>query len=177
MTGELQVLDLVVNDPLRAHIRTIRANRLYKIFQEYKINRTNKTISPVQKFEPPKPTMIEGIKDLILLFKEQFTEIKFRDCINRTFIKTGTLPVNFDDKSEVKFVVYKKESLCGTMRIIPEGALNLDSDEEIDVKNCDDDVELNDLESLEKAVINYYIDSHETVSEEYDSDESDCDSI
>ena len=32
MTGELQVLDLVVNGPLKAHIRTIRANRLYKSF-------------------------------------------------------------------------------------------------------------------------------------------------
>ena len=44
MTGELQVLDLVVNGPLKAHIRTIRANRLYKSFQEYKINTTNKSI-------------------------------------------------------------------------------------------------------------------------------------
>ena len=128
MTGELQVLDLVVNGPLKAHIRTIRANRLYKSFQEYKINRTNKSI--LTKFEPPKPTMIEGIKDLILLFKEQFTEVKFRDCINRTFVKTGTLPINFDDNREVEFFAYKKESLCGTMLIVPEGTLDLDIDED-----------------------------------------------
>jgi glycerol-3-phosphate cytidylyltransferase-like family protein len=36
MTGELQVLDQVVNGPLKAHIRTNRANRLYKCFQSYK---------------------------------------------------------------------------------------------------------------------------------------------
>jgi DDE superfamily endonuclease len=35
MTSELQVLDLVVNGPLKAHIRTIRANRLYAAFQVY----------------------------------------------------------------------------------------------------------------------------------------------
>ena len=34
MTGELQVLDLVSNGPLKAHIRKKRANTLYKSFQE-----------------------------------------------------------------------------------------------------------------------------------------------
>ena len=175
MTGELQVLDLVVNGPLKAHIRTIRANRLYGSFQEYKMNRTNKNIST--KFEPPKPTMIEAIKDLILLFTEQFTEAKFKDCINRTFIKTGTLPTNFDDNSEVEFVVYKKESLCGTMVIVPEGTLDLDIDEEINIENSDENALPNDLESLERAVINYYIDNQETIFEENDTDESDYDSM
>ena len=175
MTGELQVLDLVVNGPLKAHIRTIRANRLYGSFQEYKMNRTNKNIST--KFEPPKPTMIEAIKDLILLFTEQFTEAKFKDCINRTFIKTGTLPTNFDDNSEVEFVVYKKESLCGTMVIVPEGTLDLDIDEEINIENSDENALPNDLESLERAVINYDIDNQETIFEENDTDESDYDSM
>ena len=76
------------------------------------------------KFQVPKPTMLEGIADLIQLFKEQFTESKFKDCINHTFIKTGTLPVNsLDDDTTVEFVIYKKESMCGTMLIIPEGTL------------------------------------------------------
>jgi hypothetical protein len=39
MTSELQVLDLVVNGPLKAHIRTKRANRLYDAFQVYKVAR------------------------------------------------------------------------------------------------------------------------------------------
>ena len=46
MTGELQVLDLVVNGPLKAHIRTVRANRLYKSFQDYKIIRANDHLLP-----------------------------------------------------------------------------------------------------------------------------------
>ena len=140
MTGELQVLDLVVNGPLKAHIRTIRANRLYKSFQDYKLNQARSSTLPtaqrsIQKFDPPKPTMIEGIKDLIQLFKEQFTEDKFRDCVNRTFIKTGTLPVNFTESSKAEFIKYKKESLCGTMKIVPQGTLNLEQEEEEYVEN------------------------------------------
>ena len=47
---------------------------------------------------------------------------------------------------------------------------------QIDDEKIKDNVLSNDLESLERAVINYYIDNHETASEENDADESDCDS-
>ena len=127
------------------------------------------------KFDPPKPTMIEGIKDLILLFKKQFTEVKFRDCVNRTFIKTGILPVNFTDSRDAEFIKYKKESLFGTMKDVPEGNLNLDEEEQC-IINDKDKVLLNDRESLERGVINYYIDNLEAVAEEIDSDGSDSES-
>ena len=41
MTGELQVLDLVVNGPLKAHTQTHRANRLYNSLQDCKAERIN----------------------------------------------------------------------------------------------------------------------------------------
>ena len=155
MTGELQVLDLVVNGPLKAHIRTIRANRLYNSFQDYKMIRANdnllsKAAQRNPEFEPPKPTMIEGITDLIQLFKVQFTETKFRDCINRTFIKTGTLPVCNIDDGNLDFVEYKRESLCGTMLIVPEGTIDLSDD---DVQNNNDDMTLNDIDLLEEQLL------------------------
>ena len=123
MTSELQVLDLVVNGPLKAHIRTKRANRLYEAFQVYKSARTenNKIEKSLRRnldFDPPKPTMTEGILDLILLFKDQFNEEKFQSCINRSFIKKGTLPT--EDSGPVTFIEYKKEILCGTMLVIPD---------------------------------------------------------
>ena len=76
MTGELQVLDLVVNGPLKAHIGSNRANRLYSSFHEYKKERDINNNLPRLKFikmnfNPPKPTMLEGIQDLRRLFKEQ----------------------------------------------------------------------------------------------------------
>ena len=92
MTGELQVLDLVVNGPLKAHIRKNRANALYTSFQEYKARREENNKLPViqrksLEFEPPKPTQIRGMLDIFRLFKEKFTEEKFKECIKRTFIK------------------------------------------------------------------------------------------
>lgn len=39
MTAELQVLDLVVNGPIKAHVKNRRARRLYDSFQEYKFER------------------------------------------------------------------------------------------------------------------------------------------
>ena len=62
------------------------------------------------------------------------------------------------------------------MLIVPEGTVDLDADEETNNEKIDD-VLSNDLESLERAVINYYIDNHEMISEENDTDESDCDSM
>lgn len=98
MTSDIQVLDLVVNGPLNAHISTNRANRLYSSFQVFKKGREedNKLAAAERKnakFDPPKPTLHEGITDLFRLFGQQFQEQKFKDCIHRTFIKTGTLPM------------------------------------------------------------------------------------
>lgn len=127
------------------------------------------------KFQVPKPTMLDGIGDLIQLFKEQFTESKFRDCINRTFIKTGTLPVNsLHDDTPVEFVIYKKTSMSGTMLILPEGTLELDHS---DVNDNSDDMTPDDLNLLEKAVISYYVDIIDSIDDDCDSDESDSDNM
>ena len=98
MTGELQVLDLVVNGPLKAHIRKNRAGVLYDSFQDYKVERAEDSQLPVEQrknldFDPPKPTLVGGLKDMFQLFADGFTETKFMECITRTFIKTGTLPI------------------------------------------------------------------------------------
>jgi hypothetical protein len=87
MTGELQVLDLVVNGPIKAHVKNKRATRLDESFQLFKKERLTDMELPREQrknhdFSPPKPTMLKGMKDLILLFQEQFTEEKFQHCIN-----------------------------------------------------------------------------------------------
>ena len=119
MTSELQVLDLVVNGPLKAHIRRKRAMRLFDAFQEYKLKRE---LNTAIKFVAPAPSMIEGIRDLILLFEDQFTHEKFRECINRSFIATGTLPESLIVDTDVPvFKSFKRESAYGTMSMIPKG--------------------------------------------------------
>ena len=149
MTSELQVLDLVVNGPLKAHIRTRRANRLCKAFQEYKIIRADdntldkdKRLNP--NFDPPKPTMIEGVQDLILLFKSQFNEEKLKSCINRTFIRTGTLTI--EGSAPASFFQHKKVTLCGTMRVVPKGTTEVEMEESLDEE-----------ESVELALFLYFV--------------------
>ena len=57
MTDTLQVMDLVVNSPLKAAIRRQRCRDLFKYFQEWKINRLQAVVSkvPLPPFAPPKP--------------------------------------------------------------------------------------------------------------------------
>jgi DDE superfamily endonuclease len=172
MTSELQVLDLVVNGPLKAHIRTIRANRLYEAFQQYKLARAEdqkleQSVRLNLDFNPPKPTMLEGIKDLILLFKEQFTAEKFKECINRTFIKTGTLPVS--DSLPATFVEYKKELLCGTMLVVPDGTIDEQFDENVlipDLPVVDEEV------SVERALFLYFVNNNDVLNTELEDDDT-----
>ena len=183
MTGELQVLDLVVNGPLKAHIRTNRANRLYNCFQSYKEAKAVDSAFPAHlrknlDFTPPKPTQLEGIKDLILMFEEQFTEEKFKCCINRTFIKTGTLPINTEnDTGQIKFSKYEKVASCGTMKMVPHGTLDLSGIEEYPVLPT----EINDIDidDLERSVLNYYANNNDVLlendEEDSDTDEGDDD--
>ena len=176
MTGELQVLDLVVNGPLKAHIRNNRANRLYSHFQKYRLERAADRMLPVNErknvgFNPPKPTQVEGMKDLIKLFKEQMTEERFQASIKRSFIKTGTLPTIFDDPSQSPtFAEYRKESLCGTMSCVPTGTLksyesiNLEPSEEID------EVEEMEDERIVRGILMYH--ENQATADSDDDDEA-----
>ena len=174
MTGELQVLDLVVNGPLKAHIRTNRANRLYRSFHEYKAERAiNNKLPRVQRklldFNPPKPTMLEGIQDLIRLFNEQMTEKNFKECIHRTFVKTGTFPIPSETNTEPSsFVKYKKEQLCGTLSVVPEGTIDICSDDE---KEKEEDFD--NIEYLERAILEHYAKNNDVVEITDDVDDSD----
>ena len=174
MTGELQVLDLVVNGPLKAHIRTNRANRLYKSFHEYKAERVvNNKLPRAQRqhrdYNPPKPSMIEGIRDLLTLFEEQMTEENFKDYIHRSFLKTGTYPKHRESGDEPPtFVQYKKEQLCGTLTVVPEGTIDISVDDEEK-----DDVDLNDIEDLERAILEHYALHNDVIEISDNIDDSD----
>lgn len=169
MTSELQVLDLVVNGPIKAHIKNKRANRLYESFQKYKVVRNVDMLLPASErqnpvYNPPKPSMIEGILDLIALFEVQFTESKFRNCINRCFIATGTLPIlTLDDTLPVEFVEYKKLQSFGTLSVVPHGTIEL--------QNVDDSVEAQQ-ENIERALFLYFIENNEITDDVENEDDS-----
>jgi DDE superfamily endonuclease len=172
MTGELQVLDLVVNGPIKAHVKNKRATRLYESFQLFKKERLTDMELPREQrknpdFSPPKPTMLEGMKDLILLFQDQFTEEKFQHCINRSFIKTGTLPQESgDDSVPPSLKSYTKASSHGTLAVIPQGTLDFESetvDEEYSLATQEED--------FERALFAQYIESIDRFDEEEEQEE------
>ena len=77
MRAILQVLDLVVNGPLKAHIRHLRAMVIVESFKEFKEKYRGELSKPPEervqkKFKPRKPDMYESMVDLIKLFETQF---------------------------------------------------------------------------------------------------------
>ena len=109
MTGVLQVLDLVVNGPLKAHSRRLRGSRIVASFQKFAHLYELESLKPaaereILEFEPPKPDMLEGIQDLFDLFAGGFKEKKFIEGVNRSFINTGCLQTLHDDPTVITFL-------------------------------------------------------------------------
>ena len=80
------MLDLVVNGPLKAHIRNNRAKKIVERFKIFKKENDENSMKPVieqvnLKFVAPKPEMMDCINDLINLFgpNGEFQREKFKD--------------------------------------------------------------------------------------------------
>jgi DDE superfamily endonuclease len=87
-TGVLQVLDLVVNGPFKAHCRMLRGSRIVSYFQEYAQLYAIESKKSVKErkillFLAPKPRMLQGINDLFDLFANGFKKIRFKEGVNR----------------------------------------------------------------------------------------------
>ena len=70
LTDQLQILDLVVNAPLKAGIRRQRVERLFAYFQNWKFERLRDSTLPANEqerppFNPPKPTLVDGLTSLL----------------------------------------------------------------------------------------------------------------
>ena len=146
MTYILQVLDLVVNGPLKAHIKSLRAETIFKYFQEYKALYDAELLKPKEerrlpKFKVPKPTLIQCIKDILALFKlptGEFTSAKFQKSVKQSFIKTVTAPDANGD-----FVLHSRNEAKGSLPIAPAGTV--DASEFV---ADDNDIDYDDLIAL-----------------------------
>ncbi|MBJ7298695.1 MAG: hypothetical protein JHC73_20910, partial [Dolichospermum sp.] len=108
-TDILQVLDLVVNGPIKHHYRTTRAERLYDYFKEFKSKvATNwSTMSRDDQnniqFKPPVQTLPKALEDLINLFAkwndDDHPEHKLKG-VQSSFIATGCVPNLNEDNIE-----------------------------------------------------------------------------
>ena len=142
MTGVLQVLDLVVNGPIKAHTRNLRGARTVAAFGEHKklydIEMSKSVLERVLPvFKPPKPDMLQAIKDVFNLMANGFTEPKFVQGIVRSFISTGCIPMVNDDNTNVSFQLYTKHKVSGTINFKQFGIVQSDTtDENSEVVNA-----------------------------------------
>ena len=134
MTGYLQMLDLVVNGPIKQHTRFRRAMAICAAFKDYiaayykEHDRTDEEGRKEMRFRPPKPNMEEAIKDMISLFGPtgKFQTEDFKASMTRTMVKTGCICKSDTDPTLRTFEVYNEASMvrgskAAAMTCIPTG--------------------------------------------------------
>ena len=158
-TDILQVLDLVVNGPIKHHYRTTRAKRLYDYFQEFKSKVATdwSTMSRDDQnniqFKPPVQTLPKALEDLINLFAkwndDEHPEDKLKG-VQSSFIATGCVPNLNEDNiepgvDEVKkfesFVAASTDQRSKTLPITPKDVLTLSTasvSDEVDIVDNSD---------------------------------------
>lgn len=88
-------------------------------------------------FKPPKPDMLQAIKDVFNLMANGFKEPKFVQGIVRSFISTGCIPMMNFDHTNVSFQLYTKHKVSGTINFKQFGIVQPDAtDENSEVVNA-----------------------------------------
>ena len=118
MTDVLQVMDLVVNGPLKAHMRRFRCASLFAYFQSWKLKWLQELLKPagvrvMPVFTPPKPVLIDGLNMLRTVAAEVFSKVEFKQGLVRAFVKVG-LAESVDTGT---FYIYTRHSR-GSMPVI-----------------------------------------------------------
>ena len=94
MTDILQVMDLIVNGPLKAQMRRFRCASLFAYFQKWKLQWVQELLKPAASrvmppFQPPKPSLIDGLNLLRAVAAELFSKPAFKESMVATFVKVG----------------------------------------------------------------------------------------
>lgn len=107
MTHILQVCDLIINGPIKRHVRTQRALKTFEAFQLWldEYAQMPKEKQRRAKFKPPAPDLAVGILELIEQFsvRGEFTTPSFEKSVANSFIATGCAP---EREEGTKFVQY-----------------------------------------------------------------------
>ena len=117
MTDTLQVMDLIVNGPVKAAIRRNRIQIIFNYFQAWKIKRlqhaasNDSSLPPL--FAPPKPTQSEGLLTLFEVLSTSLATPKFQESMKKCFVTVGLAPVN--DGSYLLYNATRKGTLVQLM--------------------------------------------------------------
>ena len=94
MTDVLQVMDLIVNAPLKAGARQEHCDALFNYFQAWKVKRLraerDKTDLPA--FAPPKPTVADCLLTLMKVLNTSLATEKFQASMIKCFQDVGLAP-------------------------------------------------------------------------------------
>jgi hypothetical protein len=173
-TDILQILDLVVNGPIKSNIRKRRAKRIYEHFQSFteKVSSDFSTMTTQEqqsiKFKPPIQTMVQGITDLIDLLEHFNSDDSSLKGVVKAFISTGCAPSIMNDGS-ISFIQYDQSSIeqNSKLNIIPSNAQTASSNLLSNPNNDEND-------NITSISTEEFIDSFEPssdIDEEYDDDE------
>jgi hypothetical protein len=157
-TYMLQVLDLVVNGPLKACIRKHRAQSIVEYFADFKKLYDMELSKPEDDrktplWKPPKPELAQCIKNLIKLMSsidiDGFCHEDFIKGVQRSFIDVG---LAYKDGSKT-FKEYSKTTKSGTMIIAPAGT-QMKFEHDDDDNDCIFETNANEEEEEEEEIVN-----------------------
>ena len=108
MTDVLQVMDLVVNAPVKSALRRDRTHNLFNQFQAWKITRLRAQLEkkPLPPFQPPKPKVHDGVLSLLKMNEATFAQDNFQKAMRKCFIDVGIAPSEDSTETEVNFKEY-----------------------------------------------------------------------
>jgi hypothetical protein len=124
MTDRLQVMDLVVNGPLKAFIRASRCSALLEYFKGWRIRMDAQALRPHAEreyppFAPPKPTLASGLRTLRNACSVALVTPKFKAGMERAFIKVG-LMVN--PETDVFRTYISHTNASSPLKLLPDDA-------------------------------------------------------
>jgi len=96
-TSETQVMDLVVNGPIRSRARAFRASDLYAQFQTYLMAQETERSKPAAErkalppFNPTSPKLTDGITMLLNFLSVDLATAEFAASLRRCFIHVGLI--------------------------------------------------------------------------------------
>jgi len=141
MTASLQVLDLVVNGPIKAHIRRLRAKTQCEYFRDFRAAFRISTINQYKntpKWEPPRPSLPQCLLDLIMKISKRELgshSWKLVQCTTPScsYTKDNKKPINAHTLNQKKFTFTEQDLIDLTLD-------NLESpDAYFEDENNDDD--------------------------------------
>ena len=130
MTGELQVMDLVVNGPLKAAIRRERCLALHANFLAWKAEWKAESSKPaterlMKSFEPPAVSLSDGLRTLFATCAKDFRTDGFAEGVRKAFVNVGLA-----QDTSLKEPFFRKYKGGGRKGTIPRALVSADDTED-----------------------------------------------